>query len=132
MMPTHKALTAALLTLLVVAPSSIVAGCGSSVGTEPVAPRVARLAIVPPTPHFAGMAVGVSFRFAVEGFDATGALLTELPPVTWTSSDTTVATVDSSGLVVAKHDGRTVITAAVVSGSRTVSDTIGIAVVQQL
>src|SRR3954471_7815311 len=110
---------------LVVVLSSAIVGCGGGeVTTQTFTPSLARLAILRPTPNFGGMTIGTSFRFAVQGFDQTGAPMTDLPPVSWTSSDTAVATVDSSGLSVGKRAGQVVITATVHSGSTTVSDTL--------
>ncbi len=54
---------------------------------------------------------------------------TENPTVTWTSGNSSIAAVDSSGVVTGKSAGSTTITASVTSNGRTYSDTCNVSVI---
>src|SRR5580704_6339655 len=72
---------------------------------------VASIVIAPTT---VTLRIGATFQFTDTTKDAAGHILTGRA-VTWSSSDTTVATVDQAGLVIAKKQGSLTITVA--SGS---------------
>ena len=96
-------------------------GCGDG-ATEPPAPpppqqpRAATIRIVAPVAGLA--ALGATLQLTVEVFDQNGQPIAGAA-VTWTSSNTSVATVDATGLVTATGNGtaRVTVTAGSVSGS---------------
>ncbi len=65
------------------------------------------------SPATANVAVGATQQFAVNGVYTDGKTKPVTTNVTWTSSTTTVATINSSGLATAVADGSTTITATV-------------------
>ena len=85
-----------------------------------VAPAPAGVVVAPDTVLFS--ALGDTVRLAVEVRDQIGRPLTDVA-VSWTSTDTTVASVDSTGMVTAVADGATTVsaTAGDVSGEAVVT-----------
>lgn len=78
----------------------------SAVTVAATSPPVASVTVTPAT---ASLAVGLTQQLQITLKDATGAVLTG--PVSWSSSNTAVATVSSSGLVSGKVAGAVTITA---------------------
>ena len=64
------------------------------------------------TPAADTVELGDTLRLAAEAFDANGYRILRLAVFGWTSSDTAVAVVDASGLVVGRGEGRASITAS--------------------
>jgi hypothetical protein len=89
-------------------------GCGSGepTGTNPGGPVVANVQVAPPA---ATLAVGDHLVVSATVLDASGTALRDVP-VTWSSSDTTVAAVAGNGDITARAVGNAVITAT--SGSK--------------
>jgi hypothetical protein len=89
---------------------AVLAGCGGDKATAPSGPIiVTALAISPPPPS---LPAGRSHRFSVTATLSNGQTAIVGFAVLWTSSDVNVATVNAEGLVIARADGRTTITAA--------------------
>ena len=99
------------------------AGCGDDT-TEPSPPpepaRPASITVTPPTAEFT--ALGATVQLSAEVRDQNGQVMAGTT-VAWTSSSTTVATVDAAGLVTATGNGTATIsaTAGTVSGSAAVT-----------
>ncbi len=98
-------------------------GCGDG-ATEPTPPppdppRPTTATVTPGTAQLT--ALGASVQFAAQVLDQNGQAMSGTP-VSWTSSDASVATVDASGLVTAAGNGTATITATAgsVSGTATV------------
>src|SRR5438128_1138672 len=93
-----------------------------TVGTGRITPSVPTVASVTVAPASASVTVGGTYAFTTTLKDATGAVLTG-QAVTWTSSDTGVATVSDSGVASGISAGSTTITATSgsVSGSATLA-----------
>ncbi len=81
-------------------------GGGSATQEPPAQQSVARVVV---TPASASVDVGKTVTLSAQALDAAGAALTR--PVTWASSDTTKATVDSNGVVTGVAAGAVTITA---------------------
>ncbi|MGI8509424.1 MAG: Ig-like domain-containing protein [Gemmatimonadaceae bacterium] len=94
-----------------VAIAGAVAGCGG--GSEPSAPTAATTAaaVVVVTPSSQSLAVGATLPLQAQVQDAAGQLVRDAT-VFWSSSDTTVATVSSAGVVSAKAVGTVQIAAS--------------------
>lgn len=71
------------------------AGCGGSEGTEPSPQMFYSMTISPPS---LTIVQGDSAKFSANGIDARSRPMVP-PNLTWRSSDTSVATVDNSGMV---------------------------------
>ena len=102
--------------------ATITATSGSASGsaTVTVAQEVSAVTVTPAEASFA--ALGDTVRLAAEAFDANGRAVGGAE-FTWESSDSTIATVDATGLVTAMASGSATITATSgsVSGSATVT-----------
>jgi hypothetical protein len=88
---------------------------------EPPAPD--RIEVVPRTRIKADRA-GLEHRLKIDAFRGLAPFRGELPPVRWTSSDETVASVDGDGRVKAVGSGEATITAALFEGPREVTDSV--------
>ena len=95
-------------TLLLSAAVVLAAACGSDSPTDPIEPTP--VASVTVSPGTANVAVGATVSLSAVTEDADGNTLTGRT-VTWSSSNTSVATVSSSGLVTAVAEGDATITA---------------------
>jgi len=84
------------------------AGAGSTAAEVTVTQLVASVAV---TPSSERVAVGLTLQLSAEAFDAGGSAVLNAT-FSWRSSDETVATVDSTGLVLGVTAGTAVITAA--------------------
>ncbi len=97
------------LLLLVLPLGGMACGDGDDEPSEPGV-TLKSIAISPAT---ANIAVGATQQFAVNGVYSDGKTKPVKTGVTWTSSSTTVATINTAGLATAVGDGTTTITAAV-------------------
>lgn len=84
----------------------VVGGCGDSTG-----PSLPPGSVVAVSPELRGLVPGDTFSLSVAVLDGSGVELDE--PVTWKSSDNTVATVDTAGRVTAIGPGSAIIEARV-------------------
>jgi len=96
--------------------------CGDG-DDEPSEPGVT-LKSIAISPATANIAVGATQQFAVNGVYSDGKTKPVKTGVTWTSSSTTVATINTAGLATAVGDGTTTITAAVGKLKATASLTV--------
>lgn len=106
---------------LLFAVSALAAGCGGSDGpTEPPAPVVAAVTVTPTTANLE--TAGATVQLQATARDASGNAVTG-NPVTWSTSSTAVATVNTTGLVTAVAPGSATITATIagVAGSASVT-----------
>lgn len=89
--------------------AGLLAGCGGDSGpTEPPGPTpVASITITPDT---ALAVVGATLQLTATLHDSVGATLSGRA-ITWTSSDTSIATIDSTGLITGRAPGPVTITA---------------------
>jgi hypothetical protein len=87
-----------------------VAGCGG--GTEPRVPTTAALSVSTVSLSAIGQTVQLTATIADQNGDAIGS-----PELAWTSANTAVVTVSSSGLVTATGNGTTVVTVSAGSAS---------------
>lgn len=95
---------------LILVPLLLSAGCGKeSQPTRPADPVPARIVISPPSGQLT--AIGQLLRLNATLYDAAGNTLTGLA-IAWSSSDIAVATVSDDGVVIARSEGTTLITAA--------------------
>jgi Bacterial Ig-like domain (group 2) len=85
------------------------AACSSTPTSTPI-PTLSFIAVTPASP--ASLAVGYPQRFTATGTYSDGSTANITYQVTWTSSDTAVATISSAGLVTGLVPGNTDITAA--------------------
>src|SRR6185503_4596269 len=102
---------------------AVLVDCGGSDAT-PTGPAKTPVAAVTVTGSSSAMVVGSTLQLTAAAVDANGATLTDRT-ITWTSSDTAVATVTASGLVSALASGSATIqaTAETKSGSMAISVT---------
>lgn len=84
-----------------------VAACGGDENSEPSAP-VATVAVTPATSN---IPIGGEVQLQASTLDANGGTLTGRQ-ITWTSSDATIATVSTSGVVTGVAEGIATVTAA--------------------
>ncbi len=112
--------------LALLAAAALAVGCGSGDSTGPGGSTA--VASVTVSPASASLGVGATEQFSARATDGTGAAVTN-GSISWSSSDATVATVDSKGLATGKSVGTTTITATVgaVSGTAALSVTTPIA-----
>jgi uncharacterized protein YjdB len=85
--------------------------CGG--GDDETSSPVVTLKSITVSPAQANVAVGATQQFAVNGVYSDGKTKAVTTGVTWTSSTTTVATINTSGLATAVADGSTTVTATV-------------------
>ena len=98
------------LPLLLLVPLFLAAGCGeASQPTRPADPVPVRMVISPPSGQLNSL--GQILRLNATLFDAGGNTITGLS-VTWSSSNSAVASVSDDGLVIAHSEGTAQITAA--------------------
>lgn len=91
--------------------ATITAKAGDKTASVSVTVSPTPVGSVSVTPAQASIAAGVTVQLTAEVKDAAGNVLNNRP-VTWSSSDTTVATVSSSGVVTGVAPGKATITAA--------------------
>lgn len=101
----------------------LLAACGGSDASTPAGPSQTPVAAVSVTGSSNAMVVGTTLQLTATAVDANGATLTDRT-ITWTSSDTTVATVSSSGLVSALASGSATIQATAESKSGSLGVTV--------
>ena len=101
--------------LLAAASILVLAGCGDGT-TEPPAPTVVSVTVTPQSGSLS--AIGASVQFQAVAKDASGSTVSG-QTVSWSSSNTSIATISSSGLATAVSAGTAAITATVsgVAGS---------------
>ena len=114
-----------LVTPLLAGSSTITATVGTITNTTALTVLPATLSKVIVTPSTASVAVGTDQQLGATGYLTDGSLVA-LPVVDWTSSDNSIATVDSNGHVLAAATGSVVLSASVAgvtgSGSLSVSN----------
>jgi uncharacterized protein YjdB len=89
--------------------------------TQPTPPEVKSVAVGPPNPT---VAVGQTVQLTATAYDSHGQVVTGLR-VTWSSADTTVATVDTNGVARGIAAGRAQISASVTSATGTLTVSVG-------
>ena len=110
----------------------LVWACGGDSPTAPPTPEAARPATVTVSPATADLtALGATVQLTAEVHDQNARVMADAT-VTWSSGDTSVATVDASGLVTAVGNGAATITASAgsASGSAVVTVTQSVATVE--
>ena len=112
----NKALHSFVVASMLLGTVAWAAGCGDDTTEPPEPARPASITVTPAT--FELTALGVTVQLSAEVRDQNGQVIAGAT-VTWTSSSTTVATVDAAGLVTAAGNGTAMITATAgtVSGS---------------
>jgi uncharacterized protein YjdB len=111
-----------LATALAAGTADIAATSGNISGSTPLTVTPATLSSISVTPANPSVPAGITRQFAALGTYSDGTNHDITAPVTWTSSDPLVATVNSSGLATALATGTITITAA--SGNTTGSTTV--------
>lgn len=102
---------------------AVVIGCGGSgEGTNPAPPPLASVASLTVSTPADTIATGDSVAATVTAHAADGSVLTT-PPLAWTSSDTTIARVDGSGLIKALATGTFSVTATTTGSGPAVAGT---------
>ncbi len=96
--------------VLAVVAVSVMVGCSAESATQPTLRSFQGLSL---TPRVANVAIGETLQLVANPLDANGAPLTNLPAATFTSSDSTVATVGADGVVTGAGVGLAEITAKV-------------------
>ena len=103
---------------------ALVWACGGDSPTAPPTPEPARPATVTVSPATADLtALGATVQLTAEVRDQNARVMAGAT-VTWSSGDTSVATVDASGLVTAVGNGTATITASAGSGQGTAEITV--------
>ena len=105
------------------------AACGSSTTTttDPNAP--ASLTVRAPNgANVFAMKAGASAALTVSVRTAAGAPVSSPGTLLFTSRNTTIVTVDGTGVVTARSDGASYVVASLTTGSRTLSDSVGFVV----
>lgn len=117
--------TTGLLTPVQAGASTITATVGSLSNTTGLTVLPATLTAIFITPSSASVAGGTDQQLKAEGLLSPDGGLVELPVLDWKSSDTSIATVDSTGRVVAGATGTATISATVagITGSTTLNVT---------
>jgi hypothetical protein len=107
-------------------PLTICAACGSSTTTpsDPNAPASITV-LAPNGSNVFSMKAGTTAALIVTVRTAGGTALPSPGVVLFTSRNTTVLTVDGTGVVTAKSDGASYVVASLTTGSRTLSDSVG-------
>ena len=110
-------------------PLTICAACGSSTTTaaDPNAPATLTVRAPNGSAAFA-MKAGATAALTVTVRTAAGAALSNPGVFLFTSRNTTVVTVDQTGVVTAKSDGASYVVASLTTGNRTLSDSVGVVV----
>jgi plastocyanin len=103
----------------------VVTGGATPPPTPPPAPVFTSVAVSPSTPS---INVGATAQLTASALDQNGSAITGLPAATWTSSNTSVATVNAGGLVTGVTAGPATITASMVSGGVTKTGTATVTV----
>jgi Bacterial Ig-like domain (group 2) len=108
---------------------AICAACGSSsdAPTDPNAPALLTLKAPNGSNTFA-MKAGTTAPLTVTVRTAAGIPLPNAGTLQFTSRNTTVVTIDQTGVVTAKSDGASYVVASLTTGNRTLSDSVGIVV----
>jgi len=103
--------------------------CGSSTSTttDPNAPASLTVRAPNGSATFA-MKVAATATLTVTVRTAAGAPVAAPGALQFTSRNTTVVTVDQTGVVTAKSDGASYVVASLTTGNRTLSDSVGIVV----
>ena len=102
---------------------ALVWACGGDSPTAPPAPEPARPTTVTVSPAKAPLALGATVQLMAEVRDQNAGVMAGAT-VTWSSSDTSVATVNASGLVTGVGVGAATITASAGSGQGTAEITV--------
>lgn len=123
-----KAITLGALTLAVLLPLACDGGAGSPTNPNPDDSSVASVTV---SPASVALTVGDTTTVSASARTATGAAVTGRP-VTWASSDTSIATVTGAGLVTARDVGSVQITATVDGRSGNTSVTVNAIPVAQV
>jgi len=114
--------------LFALVPLLILAGCGGGTGsTTPssvTVPPGVSLVFVSVTPSNPSIADGATQQFAALGVLSDGTSQDITAAATWTSSSTTVATINASGLATGQNPGTTTITATLSGKSGTATLTV--------
>ena len=110
-------------------PLTICAACGSSSTTaaDPNAPATLTVR-APNGSNVFSMKAGTTAALTVTVRSASGTALPNPGVFLYTSRNTTVITVDGTGVVTAKTDGASYVVASLTTGSRTLSDSVGFVV----
>jgi uncharacterized protein YjdB len=112
------------VTGLVIGTATITATSGGKSGTAQVTVSLVPVGSVSVSPGTRALTVGQTGAFSATVTDANGTVVTDRQ-VDWTSSNTSVATVNSSGVVTALAPGSATITATSESKSGTATVTVG-------
>lgn len=106
----------------------ICAACGSSTtAADPNAPATITVR-APNGSNVFSMKAGTTAALTVTVRTAAGAAVQNPGAFLFTSRNTTVVTVDGTGVVTAKSDGASYVVASLTTGSRTLSDSVGFVV----
>src|SRR5258707_1095009 len=107
------------LSFILCATALLLAGCRGSQYSVPPPPPAKTLTSVQVTPANATTTIGSNQQFAAKGTFSDGSTADITSSVAWTSSDTTLVTINNSGLASASAIGRPQITATseTISGS---------------
>ena len=103
--------------------ATITASAGSASGTAAVTVMQAASSVVVSPAEATLTVLGDTLRLAAEAFDANGVAVADVQ-FSWESSDSAVATVDTSGLVTAAANGTATITASAGAASGTSAVTV--------
>jgi len=105
---------------------AVCAACGSSTSTttDPNAPAVLTVRAPNGSNAFA-MKAGTTAVLTVTVQTASGAVIQNPGALQFTSRNTTVVTVNETGVVTAKSDGASSVVASLTTGNRTLSDSVG-------
>ena len=107
----------------------LLAACGA--GSNTSSPSIPTLQSITVSPGQATVAAGLTDQFSAKGNYSDGTS-TPLSNATWSTSDQTLATVDSQGLVTTHKPGPVTITAAIGTIANTASLTVGPPIPQSL
>jgi hypothetical protein len=107
-------------------PLTLCAACGSSsdASTDPNAPAVLTVR-APNGSNTFSMKTGATAALTVTVQTSTGATIVTPGVLQFASRNTTIVTVDGTGVVTAKSDGASYVVASLTTGNRTLSDSVG-------